>query len=85
MQDNARKSVESRLNDNLMSLVDLTDAVIDKLLKAEALSWLLHCAKDYPDNTVAETTAVIADLIHEALESHREQWERIRRYAEHGG
>lgn len=56
-----------------------------RLLKAEALSWLLNCAKDYPDNTVAEATAVNAGLIHDALESHRKQWERIRQRAGPGG
>jgi len=66
----------------LPELLDLTDTVIDKLLKAEAVSWVLHGAREYPDNAVAETTAVIADLIHEALEAHRTQWEKLRKFAE---
>ena len=60
------------------NLVDLTDTVIDKLVKAEAVAWVLHDARHYPDNAVAETTAVIADLIREALDAHRELWERVR-------
>lgn len=65
----------------LPELLDLTDTVIDKLRKAEAVSWVLHGAKDYPDNAVAETTAVIADLIREASEAHERQWEKIRKLA----
>ena len=65
----------------LPELLDLSDTVIDKLLKAEAVAWVLHDAKHYPDNAVAETTAVIADLIHGALEAQRKQWEKIRKIA----
>ena len=58
------------------SPLDLTDAVIDRLLKAEAVAWVLHDAN--ADSNVTETAAVIADLIHEALEAHRELWEQVR-------
>ncbi|MFA5530200.1 MAG: hypothetical protein WDA11_06000 [Thiohalomonadaceae bacterium] len=62
-------------------LLDLTDRIIDKLLKAEAVCWVLHDAKDYPENALAETTAVIAELIHEAYEAHTTQWEGVKRLA----
>ena len=58
------------------SPVDLTDTVIDRLSKAEAVAWVLHDAG--ADSNVTETAAVVADLIHEALEAHRELWERVR-------
>jgi hypothetical protein len=62
-------------------LIDLTDIIDDKLLKAEALAWVLHSAREYPDNAVAETTAVIAEFIHEAMEAHSQQWEKVRSLA----
>lgn len=66
-------------------LVELTDTVIDRLLKAEALCWVLHGSKNYPENALAETTGVIADLIHEALQAHREQWQHIQRLTRRKG
>jgi hypothetical protein len=63
------------------ALIDLTDIIDDKLLKAEALAWVLHGAREYPDNAIAETTAVIAEFIREAIDAHDQQWEKIRRFA----
>jgi hypothetical protein len=60
-------------------LIDFTDIIVDKLAKAEALAWVLHSAKEYPDNAVLETTAVIAEFIHEAHEAHTAQWEKVRK------
>lgn len=58
------------------SPLDLTDTVIDRLRKAEAVAWVPHDAD--ADSDITETAAVIADLIDEAVEAHRELWERVR-------
>jgi hypothetical protein len=67
------------------SLVRLSDIIDDKLNKAKGLAWVLHCAKDAPEDAVSETGYVIVELIQEALEAHRKQWGKIRHYARQEG
>jgi hypothetical protein len=63
------------------SLVRLSDIIDDKLNKAKGLAWVLHGAKDVPEEAVSETSYVIVEFIQEALEAHRKQWGKIRHYA----
>ena len=64
------------------SLVRLTDAITERLAKAEALTWVLQESQDAQrDGTVSNAAWAIADLIHEARELYAEQWERVRKYA----
>ena len=64
------------------SLLRLTDAITERLTKAEALTWVLQDSREgQRDATVSNAAWAIADLIHEARELYAEQWERMRKYA----
>lgn len=62
----------------LSKLLALTDRIIDRLHKAEAVAWLLHGAGECPDGTHQNATWLLAELIHEALDLHRLHWEILR-------
>ncbi len=64
------------------SLLWLTDAITERLAKAEALTWVLQeSGASQRDGTVSNAAWAIADLIHEARELYAEQWEWMRKYA----
>ena len=64
------------------SLARLTNAITERLAKAEALTWVLQDSREAQrDGTVSNAAWAIADLIHEARELYAEQWERMRKYA----
>ena len=64
------------------SLVRLTDAITERLAKAEALISILQDSQaGQRDDTVSNAAWAIADLIHEARGLYAEQWERVRKYA----
>lgn len=68
-------------DDDANSLVDLTDAITERLAKAEALTRLLIGGQEYlSDATLPDAAWAIADLIHEARELYARQWERVRHY-----
>ncbi|WP_126455685.1 hypothetical protein [Sulfuriflexus mobilis] len=70
-----------REDDDANSLVDLTDAITERLAKAEAISRLLIGSQDYPnDATIADAAWAITDLIHETRELYARQWQRVRHY-----
>lgn len=61
-------------------LVDTTDLINDCLAKAEALAHLLERARHYEEDSVKGASSAIVDLVHEAREANRKQWEEIQRY-----
>ncbi len=64
------------------SLLRLTDAITERLAKAEALTWALQDSREAQrDGTISNAAWAIADLIHEARKLYAEQWERMRKYA----
>ena len=64
------------------SLVRLTDAITERLAKAEALTRLMIGNDDgQRDGVITNAAWAIADLIDEASELYAEQWERVRKYA----
>ena len=67
---------------NPTNLVRLTDAITERLAKAEALTWVLQDSQEAQrDGTVSNAAWAITDLIHEARELYAEQWERESKYA----
>ena len=67
--------------DDADSLLGLTDAITERLAKAEALTRLLLGNQEYlHDDTLPNAAWAIADLIHEARELHAKQWKRVRYY-----
>lgn len=61
-------------------LVDTSDLINDRLAKAEAMAHLLQRAKRYEEDAIKGAGSVIVDLIQEAREANRKQWEEIQRY-----
>ena len=67
------------------SLVRLTDAITERLAKAEALTWILQESREgQDDGTISNAAWTIVDLIHEARELYAEQWARMSKYAKRG-
>ena len=63
-------------------LLRLTDAITERLAKAEALTWVLQDSRESKcDGTTSKAAWAIAALTQEARELYAEQWERIRKYA----
>lgn len=60
-------------------LLDITDAINDRLAKAEALAQLLQSVDEIPEGTLSDAALVLADLIHKARELHTEQWNILRK------
>lgn len=68
----ARKSPDSG-----ESLFEMTDYIIDRLTRAEALAWVLQGAEHHPEKAANVTAMVIAELVREALEAYEKQWEKV--------
>ena len=64
-------------DDETPTLLDLADAIIERLAKAEALTRLLQSA-DVADAALPDAAWAIADLIAEAHAMYTRQWELIR-------
>ncbi len=68
------------------SLVRLTDAINERLAKAEALTRLMIGHEDYQrDGVITHAAWAIADLVDEARELYAQQWERVRQYTKPEG
>lgn len=66
-------------DDESRRLLDLTDAITERLAKSEALTRLFQgCREDLPDGTLADAALAIADLIHETRALYAEQWVLVR-------
>lgn len=61
-------------------LVDTTDFINDRLAKAEAVARLMERAKRYEEDAIKGASSVIVDLVQEARQATRKQWEEIQRY-----
>lgn len=61
-------------------LVDTSDLINDRLAKAEAVARLMERAKRYEEDAIKGAGSIIVDLLQEARQANRKQWEEIQRY-----
>ncbi len=61
------------------TLLELSDRITERLTRAQALAWVLQGSEHHPEKAGNITAMIIAELIHEALEAHEKQWDKIRR------
>lgn len=61
-------------------VVDTSDLIDDRLAKAEAVAHLMARAKRYDEDAIKGVGSVILDLVQEARQANRKQWEEIQRY-----
>lgn len=65
----------SELGTAILKLVDL---ITDRLVRADALTYLMQTAENPPEHATRITAMLLQDLIQEAQRANEEMWEKVR-------
>jgi hypothetical protein len=67
--------VKSELGTAILKLVDL---ITDRLIRADALTYLMQTAENPPEHATRITAMLLQDLIQEAQKANEKLWELVR-------
>ncbi len=60
-------------------LLELHDRITDRLVRADALSYLMQTAENPPEHATQITAMLLQDLIQEAQQANEKLWEAVHR------
>ncbi len=60
-------------------LLELHDRITDRLVRADALSYLMQTAENPPEHATRITAMLLQDLIQEAQQANEKLWEAVHR------
>ena len=62
-------------------LLELHDLITDRLVRADALTYLMQTAENPPEHATRITAMLLQDLIQEAQEANGKLWDEVRQLA----
>lgn len=69
---------EYRSSELSTSILKLVDLITDRLVRADALTYLMQNAENPPEHATRITAMLLQDLIQEAQEANEKLWELVR-------
>ncbi len=60
-------------------LLELHDLITDRLVRADALTYLMQTAENPPEHATRITAMLLQDLIQEAQQANEKLWEEVHR------
>ena len=59
-------------------LLELHDLITDRLVRADALTYLMQTAENPPEHATRITAMLLQDLIQDAQQANEKLWEKVR-------